>query len=245
MGALAHYLEEAGIPTTQISLVREHTEAINPPQALWVPFDLGRPLGVANDRAFQLRVLVTALRLLEALEGPVLVDFLEEARGADDQGSTRMEPWACPVNFGADANDASPVEALFSSFTEEMRQLRPWYDLRLENLDRTAMVLFAPDVAAHFLGQLSKGEPPDKPPVDLPLAAAIRIAAQDIKAFYYEASTAKPGSAVPTSEEFGRWFWHETAAGRILASVRQWCSAQEDETLRMVGAMFLIPMNRQ
>lgn len=245
MGALAHYLEEAGIPTTQISLIREHTEAIKLPRALWVPFDLGRPLGVANNRAFQLRVLVTALRLLEALEGPVLVDFLEEARGRDCEGATRTEPWACPVNFGANATDKSPAEALFSAFTEEIRQLRPWYDLRLERLDRTAMVRFVPDSAAQFLGQLSKGEPPDKPPLDLSLAAAIRIAAQDVKAFYFEASTAKPGAAVPSSEEFGRWFWHETAAGRILAAVKQWCLTQEDEALRMVGAMFLIPMNQQ
>lgn len=245
MGALAHYLEEAGVPTTQISLIREHTQAIEPPRALWVPFDLGRPLGVANDRAFQLRVLVTALRLFEAQEGPVLVDYPEEDRGGDEQGETRMEPWACPVNFGANPSGASGAEVMVAAFIEEVNQLRPWYDLRLERIDRTAMTHFSPDSAAHFLGQLSKGEPPDKPPVDLPLAAAIRIAAQDIKSFYYEASTSKPGFAVPSSEEFGRWFWHETAAGRILASVRQWCSAQEDEALRMVGAMFLIPMNQQ
>ena len=29
MGALAHYLEAEGVPTTQISLIREHTETIN------------------------------------------------------------------------------------------------------------------------------------------------------------------------------------------------------------------------
>lgn len=70
MGALAHYFEEEGLSTTQISLVREHTEAIRPPRALWVPFELGRPLGQPNDSEFQMRVLRACLGLLDADSGP-------------------------------------------------------------------------------------------------------------------------------------------------------------------------------
>ncbi len=79
MGALAHYLEDKGIPTTQISLIREHTEKIHPPRALWVPFELGRPLGAPEDPVFQRRVLLAALNLLNAVKGPVLEDFPDEA----------------------------------------------------------------------------------------------------------------------------------------------------------------------
>ena len=79
MGALAYYLELAGMPTTQISLIREHTEAIRPPRALWVPFMLGRPLGAPNDPEFQTRVLRAALKLLDAPSGPVLEDYPEDA----------------------------------------------------------------------------------------------------------------------------------------------------------------------
>ncbi len=57
------------MPTTQISLIREHTEKIKPPRALWVPFELGRPLGVPNDAAFQNRVITAALDLFEAPSG--------------------------------------------------------------------------------------------------------------------------------------------------------------------------------
>ena len=78
MGALAHYLEAEGVPTTQVSLIREHTETIHPPRALWVPFELGRPLGAPEDPGLQRRVLLAALNLLEAPEGPVLLDFPEE-----------------------------------------------------------------------------------------------------------------------------------------------------------------------
>ena len=54
MGGLGHYFESEGIASTQISLVRVHTENIKPPRALWVPFELGRPFGVPNDSDFQL-----------------------------------------------------------------------------------------------------------------------------------------------------------------------------------------------
>ena len=74
MGALGHYLEDAGIATAGISLIRLHSEKIRPPRALWVPFELGRPLGVPNDPAFQTRVLQAVLDLVRAESGPVLVD---------------------------------------------------------------------------------------------------------------------------------------------------------------------------
>jgi hypothetical protein len=59
------------LATTQISLIKEHTLQVKPPRALWVPFELGRPLGVPNDAAWQTRVLQSALELIEVPEGPV------------------------------------------------------------------------------------------------------------------------------------------------------------------------------
>ena len=50
-----------------------------PPRALWVPFIMGRPLGVPKDAAFQRRVLLAALNLLESASGPVVVDYPEDA----------------------------------------------------------------------------------------------------------------------------------------------------------------------
>jgi hypothetical protein len=55
VGGLAHFIEREGIPTTQISLIRIHTEQIKPPRALSVPFELGRPFGAPNEPAFQRR----------------------------------------------------------------------------------------------------------------------------------------------------------------------------------------------
>jgi hypothetical protein len=109
VGALGYYLELAGIATTQISLIREHTAAINPPRALWVPFMLGRPLGVPNDAAFQERVLLAVLRLLEATVGPVLADYPEDAPSSSSDDAAGQ---VCPVSFGG-AADENDIGALF------------------------------------------------------------------------------------------------------------------------------------
>ena len=83
MGALGHFLERQGIATTGISLVREHTETIRPPRALWVTFELGRPLGIPDDAPFQRRVVKAALDLLARTDGPLIADYPEHVDGAD------------------------------------------------------------------------------------------------------------------------------------------------------------------
>jgi hypothetical protein len=240
VGALAHYLENEGIPTTQISLIREHTEIIKPPRALWVPFELGRPLGVAGDPAFQHRVLLAALELLEAKQGPVLVDFPEGYDQAAEEDRSQ-EMWACPINFA----NRRQQQTLSERLAEEIRELKPWYNLRVERSGRTAMVQFSPDSAGRFLGELASGNMPVDPLPDLPMAAAIRIAAQDLKAFYFETVTAKPGGAAPSSQAFTRWFWSETTAGEALLAVKEWCLKQDDKALRMAGGMLLVPLGQQ
>ncbi len=65
MSALGHYIEEEGIATVAVSLIRPQTENTRPPRALWVPFELGRPFGPPNDPVFQKRVILAALRMLE------------------------------------------------------------------------------------------------------------------------------------------------------------------------------------
>ena len=93
MSALAHWLEEEGLATTLVSLVRPQSDAVAPPRALWVPFELGRPLGAPDDPAFQRRVLMATLELLLRGGGPVLrAAFAEEA-----PGGAPLLGWNSPV----------------------------------------------------------------------------------------------------------------------------------------------------
>ena len=116
MSALGHYLEEEGIATTQVSLIREHTEAMQPPRALWVPFILGRPFGVPTDAAFQRRVVLAALRLLEKPSGPVLEDFTEEAPAPTGEDAA---VFVCPVSFAPPATEGD----LAAEFQREIAEL--------------------------------------------------------------------------------------------------------------------------
>jgi hypothetical protein len=74
---VAAELEQRGIATVAIQLLREVAERVRPPRALFVPFRHGYPLDRPNDPARQHAVLEAALRLLEDEHAtpPVLVDF--------------------------------------------------------------------------------------------------------------------------------------------------------------------------
>ena len=244
MGALAHYLEGEGIPTTQISLIREHTEAIRPPRALWVPFELGRPLGAPENPVFQRRVLLAALELLDAPEGPVLVDFPDGAPEDTAGADKNLEGWSCPVSFAPEIRQETDIERLRAALNREVTDLRPWYDLSVEKHDRSAVVEFGPDAASELLANFASGKKLEIPDADFSPATALRLAAQDLKAFYFEAVTAQAGSTLPASGEFSQWFWQETTASRILRAVKERCLKEADESLRKTGASLLIPLDQ-
>ena len=242
MGALAHYLEARGIATTQISLIREHTEKIHPPRALWVPFDLGRPLGVPDDPSFQKKVMVSALELLNARSGPVLVDFSEEAPVGTDDSDAAQAAWSCPISFSAPEQAETDLEKQVSALRREITELMPWYDKRRKEQSRTAVANFEPDAAADLLCDYLLDQSPEPGDSKMTLAVAIRLAVQDLKTFYYEAASHQPGTIPPTSREFARWFWTQTAAGHLIRSVSEKCKTDPDKSLQMTGKAFLVPM---
>lgn len=80
---VAAELEQRGIPTVVLQILRYVAEKVRPPRALCVPFDHGWTLGAPHAPEVQHEVLEAALRLLEEAEGPgpVLVEL-----GAADLG---------------------------------------------------------------------------------------------------------------------------------------------------------------
>jgi len=245
VGALAHYLEAEGIPTTQISLIREHTEIIRPPRALWVPFMLGRPLGVPGDSAFQHRVLLAALKLFDFDKGPVLVDFPEDAPdNAPNTDGSSLADLACPVNFSTPDREKTDAEKVLTAFAHEMAEIRSWYDLELEKRGYSTVVSFSPDAAIKLLSDFVLGNPVQLPKNLASPATALRIAAQDLKAIYFEAVMARPDFSMTDPSEFANWFWHKTAAGNVLRLVKEMCLSSNDQQLRMTGEMFLVPLDQ-
>ena len=219
MSALGHFLEREGIPTVSISLIREHTEAVRPPRALWVTFDLGRPLGIPDDAPFQRRVALAALKLLEHSGEPIIADYPEDAGPAGD-----MNGMSCPVNLGAKETP---------SLVAEVNQLMPWYDRAVESHGRTTVGLLDTGLAetAELIASALEGE--------LPPADVLKNAADDLVAFYLEASSAFPNPG--SDSERKEWLWGETRLARALLDLHPKLAASADQGHNMLARFMLVP----
>lgn len=235
MGALGRWIEEEGIATTQISLVREHTMAIRPPRTLWVPFIFGRPLGAPGDSAFQRRVLLAVLRLLEAESGPVLADYEEDAPAADEQDAGAF---VCPVSFSGPAVE----DGLAGELQREVAQLAPWHELAGRKRGRTTATLsgLAPAAMVKFVTDFIADPATRSYRDDVPVVLALRLVTQDLKAYYLEAVAVQPGARAALDAR--EWFWRSTAAGQAFLRLRDACLAHADDAVKGFGARSLVPL---
>jgi hypothetical protein len=244
VSALGHYLEEEGLATTQISLVRPHSEKIRPPRALWVPFELGRPIGAPGHPEFQKKVMRAALALLERDAGPVLEDFPEDAPA---DAAPSAEGWVCPVALGAPPGVDAEPGSLGEALAREIHQLTPWYDLGREARGgRTTFGLAGLGIedVSKFIIPLLDGERPDNPKPEIELGDALKLAIEDLKNYYFEASNAQPGKTAGNAE-LQEWFWNETTAGETLQALHSVMLASDDPRIRLLGETSLIPRRQK
>ncbi len=235
---MSHYLESEGIPTTGISLVREHTEAMQLPRFLWVPFELGRPFGAPQEPDIQRRVLRSALDLLEVGEGPVVLsDFPDEAPERDladpDQSS-----WACPVVFqpGPDERPELVRETL-----EEMARLAPWHEVYVGKRGRAAPRASGldPQQMVSLLGQFSEGETSPEVASEDAIQEWLRLGCDDLRTWYMEAAQGQPGRA--DSRALRDWFWRDTALARLIAGAARSLLQHPEPAVRLLAARALVP----
>ena len=231
MSALGHYLEEEGIASVAIALIRPQAEHTRPPRALWVPFELGRPIGPPSDPAFQKRVILTALRMLEEGGGPVRIhDF------PDDDPREASDPnWCSPIPPAAEQGPDA-VEA-------ELRALAPAYAVSCTRRERSTVGLsgLPPATCGEYLAAWLRGERPASPIADMSPPLALRFAIDDLKAFALEAALAPGGK--PSSRQLGDWLWNETALGAAIQALRRDFLAGDDERLKQL-AFFFVPALR-
>jgi hypothetical protein len=234
VSALGHYLEEEGIATVVISLVRPQTENVRPPRALWVPFELGRPFGPPSDPAFQTKVIMTALRLLEIRTAPVVLqDFpYDDPRERPDPG------WHPPPSATVAAGVSGDLATLLES---EISMLESNYAQSVAQRGRTIVGLSGLSIkeAGRYVAAWLRGEIPPSPTAEMSAPLALRFAVDDLKAYYTEAALIGP--AKPSSKQIGDWFWDKTAAGRAIVNLRQTHLASQDDRLKAIAGLFLVP----
>jgi hypothetical protein len=231
VSALGHFIEEEGIATVAIALVRPQAERTRPPRALWVPFELGRPLGPPTDPKFQERVLMAALGLLERKDGPVLlVDFPD-----DDPREVPDAKWPPPRTGSARDDLAAALEA-------EIAELAPAYRQSCAERGRTTVGLtgLTPSQAASYVAAWLRDPPPPASPVaELSPVLCLRFAVDDLKAYALEAAAA--GGAKPSSRQLGDWLWDDSATGAAARTLRTTLMASDDERAKLIGGMFMVP----
>ncbi len=224
MSALSYFLEREGLMTTGISLVRENTESMQPPRALWVSFPLGRPLGKPGDPEFQMDVIHAALDLLTREEGPVLEDYPHDAPPVTEEIAA-----ACPVSF---AKNTAADESWQARLALEFSQLQPWYELSLRRRDGRTLVGISDNAPGDNLAQLAQMLDAGETPKDI---TWLKRAIEDLKAFYLEAMTAQPGEYDATALQ--SMFWHETELGAAILVFYNTFQNAEDNRLNIVARM--------
>lgn len=222
--------------------MREHTAGMRPPRFLWVPFELGRPFGAPNDPAFQTKVLRALLALLERKDGPVILeDFPEDAPAPTEE---EMAGWVCPINLPKPAAAEEP--AMLEDVLREIDRLAPWYEFGREargGRSTFGVSGLAIEDAARFLHGFFDGLPANPVP-DVALGEALRLASEDLRSWYQEAATARPGSGA-TSRALADWFWGETAAGRMLLTLRPICAKSADPGVRTIAETQIVPRSER
>ena len=99
------------------------------------------------------------------------------------------------------------------------------------------------DAVAAYLAAWSRGETPENPSDEYDNASMIRLACEDLKAFYSEAATAQPGRGGlhAGSTDLLDWFWTETVAGQTLLTMRNALSAHDEQMVKIVGQAIVVP----
>ncbi len=90
-----------------------------------------------------------------------------------------------------------------------------------------------------FLARFLTEETPASFQDRLTLGAALKLAAEDLKAYYMEAAAAQPGAR--SSRAVADWFWRQTAAGQLLRRLQPCCAQSPDSSVRAVAERSLVP----
>jgi hypothetical protein len=166
----------------------------------------------------------------------VLEDFPEDVPPSGD-AEEEPEAAACPVAFAPASAGPGPVATVI----EEIGQLHMWHELSVQRRARTAFGVteLAPEALARFIGTYARGGDAPAFREGLTVADALRLACEELKAFYFEARAAQPGSHGSTA--IRDWFWGETAAGRLLLELHAAIERHRDPLIRDFAVESLVP----
>jgi len=207
--------------TVALSLVREHTEKVKPPRALYVPFPLGLPVGHPGNVVEQQAVLDLAFSTLDAPSGPVLLEY-SDGDAAQEAGSPLQ---ASQVQLTDEARAAD--------LATEVTLMRRYWEQRQATTGRTGVGLsrIAPQrfrgVVRFFEAYVDDPSADmDERPADMPVPAFIRNCVEDLRVMYAEARMQT--HPAESSEDRQRWLLGSTALGHMIRRLQGVMDASDD-----------------
>lgn len=162
-----------------------------------------------------------------------------------DEHSDVSDPLACPVNFQARSESVSITDTMIEEFERELSTMQTWYDLASEKSSRPPpgvsglSVRQIKDLLADFVNnRIDTQEINDQKVSDL-----LRLACEDLKAFYFKAVSAQPGQSTDVTV-LADWFWGGTYAAACINEVRKICLTQQSKDMQLAGKLLLIPRSQ-
>ena len=195
-------------------------------------------MGAPDAPDFQKRVLVQLLSLFDRPSGPVLEDFPDDEPESDEEAVL-----SCPVNYSEYYKETGETDSLLKALNMEISGMRSWYDMAVNKRQRTTVGVSGVDIdkLGDFIYSFVKGEEPENPRDDVPLPYALKLAVEDLRSYYVEGITSQPGQSGVSSQKLSDWFWDETAAGKVLLTLREAYSESDDQAMKMIASHFLVP----
>ena len=106
-----------------------------------------------------------------------------------------MTGMVCPIDLPRILDADAPASELGRKLMSEMDSLAPWYELAVRTRGRTTVGPSGLDIrgAAKFVAAFLEDQEAPSPRDDLLKGRVLKLAYEDMKAYYTEAITAQPG----------------------------------------------------
>jgi hypothetical protein len=126
-----------------------------------------------------------------------------------------------------------------------MALLAPWYEeaKRKASGRRLDGLTNAPrETLIDFLRAFRDDPAAPSPLPDIPTVRAVKLAADDLKHFYYQAALAKPGAI--RDVQLADWFFGETRMGNLFLEIKARYAQSDNEVLQRLATLQLVPSHQ-
>ncbi len=185
-----------------------------------------------------MRVLKACLGLLEADSGPALEDYPEDVPVEAHRNEDDMIGMVCEIELPPPPSDDND---LTQALLAEIDRMQPWYEMAVNQRGRTTVGLsgFSIADAARYLMDFIEDPSTPSRREDLEAGPLLKLACEDLKAYYGEAMSAQPGMSSSLAVE--HWLWNETTLGRMFWKFRAANTGHPDRYTRYLAQRTLIP----